>query len=129
METPTPQEPAASPASQYEFTESQNALIEQLSGDMSWVAVPLIIIGILYAFALVLAVIKAFQQPHLLLEAALLGLVMLFFLTLGIWTRRSATAFHQIVTTKGRDIEHLMTALDELRKQYKLLSAFVKVYV
>lgn len=129
MDAPKPQDSAPSPVGQFEFTGPQNAIIEQLSSDMRWVALPIQLIGILYGVALVMAVIKAFQAPRFLLEAVLIGLAMLFFLAVGFWTSRASSSFQQIVSTKERDITHLMAALDDLRKQYKLLSAIVKVYV
>jgi len=37
---------------------------------------------------------------------------------IGFWTNKAASAFKQIVTTQGNDIENLMGALGELRKLY-----------
>jgi len=39
---------------------------------------------------------------------------------IGFWTNKAASAFKQIVTTQGNDIENLMGALGELRKLYTL---------
>jgi hypothetical protein len=130
MDTPMRQEPSpGSPSDQYEFTSRQNAVIGPLSRDMVWVAVPLVLVGVLYGIALIVTVVKAFRDPHLFLEAALIGLAMLFYLALGVWTSRAARSFKQIVTTQGRDVTHLMDALDNLRKMYGLLSIIVKLYV
>jgi hypothetical protein len=130
MDQPNQQEPApGSPPKQYEFTSRQNAVIGPLARDMRWVAVPLELVGFLYGIALVLTAVKAFREPQLFLEAALIGLAMLFYLALGVWTGRAANSFQGIVATQGRDIAHLMDALDSLRKLYGLLSIIVKVYV
>jgi hypothetical protein len=132
MDTPAPQEKSAVPApapGQYEFTSRQNDVIAPLARDMVWVAVPLQLVGVLYGIGLVLCVIRAFTDPHLVLQAVLIGLAMLFFLGLGTWTSRSAGAFKHIVTTQGQDISHLMDALNNLRKMYGLLGFIVKLYV
>jgi hypothetical protein len=127
---PRPEAPSpGSPPDQYEFTSRQNAVIGPLARDMVWVAVPLQLVGILYAIALVVCVVRAFTDPHYILQAVLIGLVVLFYLALGTWTSRSAQAFRQIVSTKGQDISRLMDALDNLRKLYGLLGLIVKVYV
>ena len=130
MDTPSRQEPSpGSPPDQYEFTSRQNTVIGSLSRDMVWVGVPLQVVGILYAIALIVAVVKAFRDPNLFVEAALIGLAMLFYLALGVWTSRAARSFKRIVTTHGQDVTHLMDALDNLRKLYALLSFIVKIYV
>jgi hypothetical protein len=127
MDTPTSS--PSPPPGQYEFTSRQNAVIGPLARDMVWVAVPLQIVGILYAIGVIASVVKAFGDPHYILQAVLIGLAMLFYLALGTWTSRSARSFKQIVSTEGRDINHLMDALDDLRKMYGLLSVIVKIYV
>src|SRR5262245_13483035 len=113
----------------YEFTAAQNSLIDALARDMLWVAVALLVVGILYAVGLLVSVVRSFQDPHFLVQAALVGLAMLFYLALGTWTSRSARAFERIVTTRSRDIDHLMEALDNLRKMYRLVSLLIKIYV
>jgi hypothetical protein len=130
MDTPNPQDKSpSSPPEQYEFTTRQNAVIGPLAKDMVWVAIPLEIVGILYGIGMIVSVIRAFRDPHFIIQAVLIGLAMLFYLALGIWTTRSARAFKQIVSTQGQDINHLMDALDNLRRMYGLLSLIVKIYV
>jgi|SRR6516225_1685837 hypothetical protein len=124
-----PEGSSGSPPAQYEFTSRQNAVIGPLARDMVWVAVPLTVVGALYGIGLVVSVLRSFRDPHFLFQAALIGLAMLFYLALGIWTSRSARAFQQIVSTQGQDINHLMDALDNLRKMYGLLGLIIKVYV
>jgi hypothetical protein len=130
MDTPIRAEttPSSSPV-QYEFTSRQNAVIGPLAHDMLWVALPLQLVGVLYGVALIAAVIKAFREPHVFMEAALIGLAMLFYLALGVWTSRAARSFKDVVATQGNDVGHLMDGLDNLRKLYGLLSIIVKFYV
>ena len=96
---------------------------------MIWVAVPLLLVGILYAIGMIISLVRSFHDPHFLIQAVLVGLAMLFYLALGTWTRKAAQAFEDIVRTEGHDIDHLMDALDNLRKLYGLLSLLVKIYV
>jgi hypothetical protein len=113
----------------YEFDDKQNAVIEQLARSMLWIAAPLQVVGILYGVGCVLAVIQAFRETSSALGAVYAFLGAIFFLGLGTWTRNAAQSFHQITTTTGKDIDHLMDGLDNLRKMYSLLSTIVKVYV
>src|SRR5262245_11005893 len=120
---------SASGERKWEFTTEQNAIIASLARDMLWVGVPLFLVGILYGVGLIVSVVRSFHDPHFLFQAALVGLAMLFYVALGTWTSKSAQAFAEIVSTRGRDIDHLMHALDNLRKMYGLVSLLVKVYV
>ncbi len=36
----------------------------------------------------------------------------------GLWTQRASVSFRKVVDTQGKDISHLMMALDDLRKLY-----------
>lgn len=49
------------------------------------------------------------------------GVVGLFWLMMGTWTRSSAASFQQIVATQGQDISHLMNALSSLHSMYALI--------
>src|SRR5690348_9502798 len=98
----------------FEFDAAQNAVIAALSRDMVWVGIPLLVVGTLYGFGLLVSVIRSFQDPHFLTQAALVGLAMVFYFALGIWTNRAAQAFGDIVSTQHRDISHLMDALNNL---------------
>jgi hypothetical protein len=39
---------------------------------------------------------------------------------LGIWTQRASTSFKSIVDTQGKDVSHLIEALEDLKKLYSL---------
>ena len=90
---------------------------------------PLIVLGVIYGFIAGLSLRHAIQRPELFLSVAFITLATLFILFLGIWTRRAADSFDEITTTTGRDIDHLMVGLDDLRKAFSLLSVIVKLYV
>ncbi|CAD0229780.1 MULTISPECIES: hypothetical protein [Planktothrix] len=95
----------------YEFNESQNQLILDLSKKMLFVSYFLIAGGILGALGGVIMFLKGgFGE---LVQGVIL-------LVTGIWTINSAKAFKLIVDTQGNDIENLMGALGQLRKLYTL---------
>ncbi len=130
MSTPVPPAGgAAGPPAQFEFDDRQDRVIAGLTRDMRWVAVSLMVIGVIYGLSWFAAVARALARPEGFVGAALLGLATLFYLALGVWTRRAADAFGRIPRTAGRDIDHLMAALENLRKGYALLSLLVKIYV
>jgi hypothetical protein len=129
MATTTPSEASPTATVQHEFDSGQNQIIADLAKAMRWIAAPLVIIGVLYAIAAVMGVIQSFSRPETLLSVAFVVLATLFYVALGIWTRRAAESFQQITTSSGQDITHLMAALDNLRKKYSLLSFLVKLYV
>ena len=123
--------PAKSPTKfdAYEFDAKQNQTISELAAAMKWVAVPLIIIGVIYVVSTIVHLFRAFQSFETFLLALMLALAAVLYLALGFWTNRSSNSFAEVVSTHGSDIGHLMEALDNLRKKYSLLSLFVKIYV
>jgi hypothetical protein len=42
------------------------------------------------------------------------------YLAIGLWTRKAAASFSEIVDTEGSDVDHLMGALGQLLKLYRL---------
>jgi hypothetical protein len=114
---------------QHEFNTQQDRTIRELANEMRWIAFPLMAVGVLYVVATASLAVQAFSKPELIVSAIYVFLAALFFLTLGGWTSRAADSFQRITTSSGRDISHLMEALDNLRKKYSLLSLLVKIYV
>lgn len=60
-------------------------------------------------------------KNHLWGMALNVGMVGLFYLLMGTWTRNAAADFRKIVDTQGRDISHLMNALGSLHAMYSLV--------
>jgi hypothetical protein len=119
---PTQLTPAPTPASvphagahQYEFSYSENLIIGNLGSKMSVVGLFMLGIG-LFFFASV--IIRWVQFHHL--EVHLLFLTLLFIVS-GIWTHRAGRAFGSVARTHGKDVSHLMGALENLLKLYTLL--------
>ncbi|MBP0000399.1 MAG: hypothetical protein J7641_15610 [Cyanobacteria bacterium SID2] len=109
---------------QYEFDNSQNELVGDLSKKMSFVATLLIVFGILSLLNGVIVLVSSFSATEAanssiseVFSAIVNGI---FMVVVGLWTRNAANAFQNIVKTEGRDIENLMVALGELRKLYAL---------
>jgi hypothetical protein len=119
---------------EYEFTPEQNDTIARLSDAMRWVSVPMLALGALCVVELIMSLVCLVQTRNYQDWSAIGTILYLLFTTLlflafAVWTSRSSLAFRQITETTGRDISHLMGALDGLRKVYGVLATFVKVFV
>jgi hypothetical protein len=98
--------------SQYEFTPGENKVIGQLAMKMHFVGLFLLAMGMLVIGIGVLEFHSgAFISAGPILSGSLTCVV-------GLWTQRASTSFSYVVRTQGRDISHLMDALDDLRKLY-----------
>jgi len=95
----------------YEFNQSQNQLILDLSKKMMFVSYFMIAGGALG----VLAGLIAFARGGF--GGVVQGVILLI---VGFWTNNASKAFQSIVNTEGNDIENLMGALAGLRKLYTL---------
>jgi len=129
LNPPAPPGPPDDTRPQYEFSESQNAIINELALGMMWVRIPLIIVGVLQG---IIAVGLAFRIPqdsaHIIgvMGHALAGVICFL---LASWLLRAAAAFARVTTTAGRDITHLMTGMKNLASWFDLLAFFVKLYL
>ncbi len=95
----------------YEFNNSQNELILDLSKKMTFVSYFAMIAGVLGIISGLITITQGDLSP------IIQGVISLL---IGIWTINAAKAFKAIVHTQGNDIENLMGALGELRKLYNL---------
>ena len=93
---------------QYEFDQSQNELILDLSNKMRFVSYFMIAGGVLSI------IISLFQKNGGFIISAVVDIL------IGVWTLNAASSFKLIVDTEGNDIVNLMGALGELRKLYRL---------
>ena len=100
---------------QYEFDQSQNELILDLSQKMRFVGYFLTAVGIL---GIISGIIALFNSPSLSINNFINGIVNTIF---GVWINKAASSFKQIVDTQGNDIVNLMGALGELRKLFGLI--------
>ncbi len=112
---PTPASVAPAGSLPHEFTYSENSIIGNLGSKMSFVGLFMLGIGL---FFLASVIIRWVQSHHL--EVALLFLTLLF-IVVGIWTHRAGREFRSVAESHGKDISHLMGALENLLKLYTLL--------
>lgn len=102
---------------EYEFTAEQNAVIRDLASVVSvagLVLMALAIVGILYVGAYITS---ANHDPTPMVFAAFCAPMVIA----GFWLRGASEPLLKIVDTEGRDITHLMQALQELRRIFALL--------
>jgi hypothetical protein len=100
---------------QFEFTTAQEHLIRDL-------AVRMRIVGLFFiaiAIAPVLIELLATRQLRVV------NLALLIYLLIGIWTRSAAASFQAVIETKGKDITHVMEALESLKSMYGLISGLL----
>lgn len=95
----------------YEFSSSQNSLINDLADKMRFVSFFLIGLGVLATIGGVAALTRGGFGN------IVYGVIQII---IGLWTQKAAASFLRIVETQGNDIENLMGALGELRKLYTL---------
>lgn len=112
----------------YEFNENENKIIKNLAGSMGVVSIPCVFLGLAYLAVLALNWEVLTGDKAMLGTALGLGVGMLSFLGIAAWTRRSSLAFRKITTTSGDDVNHLMEALNNLRKMYSMLSSVVVLF-
>lgn len=102
---------------EYEFTGSQNELIEDLAARMNFVGI-LMIIGAILSLVASLATLLMGETKGVFDLSAVVQAAFLFIT--GWWTRNAAQSFNRVVNTTGSDIENILAALGELRKLYAL---------
>ncbi len=95
----------------YEFNNTQNQLIRELSAKMRFVSYFLIGLGILAAIGGIIQIASGG------LGNIVYGIIQI---VIGFWTQKAASNFRKIVDTQGNDIDNLMDSLGELRKLYTL---------
>jgi hypothetical protein len=98
----------------HEFDASQNLVIGDLAGSMSFVGTASIVLAIVMWL---IGIATMFLGNPAGLAQIVQGVLMVF---IGVWTRSSARSFQLVVDTKGSDIANLMNALGELRRLYNL---------
>jgi hypothetical protein len=116
---------------EFEFDGAQNVLIQGLAGGMRFVGTFNVVIGIMEAAFVGLATIVALFSRNFVALApfVLYGLFAAYFLTIGIWLRHAAGSFMQVVTSEGRDITNLMSALAELSKFFRFWRGLIIAFL
>jgi hypothetical protein len=143
--------------SQYEFSQEQNTLIGSLASKMRFVGLFFIVVGVVNLLVALLVVLAVFRDriPQKWVDelpaetkakveeqkvklpannylwgiALNVGVVGLFYLVMGVWTRTAGDSFQKIVDTQGSDISHLMNALSALHSMYALVYTLLVVTI
>ena len=93
---------------QYEFKPQENKIIGELAAKMHFVGLFLLASGLL---VIGIGVIVHHYGP---ITSGTL------FCVVGLWTQRASVSLKSVVYTEGKDISHLISALEDLRKLYSL---------
>jgi hypothetical protein len=114
---------------EHEFDPQQTEIIGKLGATMRFIGGVTTALGILEVIGLVLAIVEAIQGTNSWGEVIAVGMAAVFLLTMGSLTLGAGGSFKNIATTTGRDISHLMQALDNLRQMYSILSVLVMLWI
>ena len=98
----------------FEFSATQNDVLSRLAGRMKFVGIFYIVVGVLLGIA---SIAMLFVMPPV---GIIYGLVTAAEILIGLWTNNAAASFRMIINTQGNDVDHLMNALESLRKLYNL---------
>jgi hypothetical protein len=93
---------------QYEFKPQENKIIGELAGKMHFVGLFWLAVGVL-----MIGIGISVHDAGPIVSGTLACVI-------GLWTQRSSVSFKDVVYTEGRDISHLIAALEDLRKLYSL---------
>jgi hypothetical protein len=92
---------------QYEFTDQENVLVNDLAQKMKYVGIFGIILG-------VVEILSSFFGEKGGIISGVISIIV------GVWTINASKFFQKIVDTTGTDMSNLMSALTELKKLYGL---------
>ena len=95
----------------YEFDQQQNAVFTKLAAAMAFVGIVMLIPGTLLGVAM----IGLRLTP---LGKGVGGVLAILLVALGLLQYRAARHFRRITTTRGSDVDNLMSALGELADVY-----------
>lgn len=108
----------------YEFDSAQNETILTLAKTLQFVGAVALVLALVFA----LAVFGSLFQSRWS-EAVSQGMFFVFTFSMGSLMIKAGKEFQAIVTTSGKDISHLMSALDNLRQMYSILSVIIILLV
>jgi len=101
------------PAGAFEFTEAQKDRFRALAGSVSFVGVCTMLFG---AMAVIFALGAAYAGFVANGVGLAVGAVLL--LVMAWWTVSAGRSLSALVTTRGRDVERLMEAVEQLRRLF-----------
>ncbi|HET6574338.1 MAG TPA: hypothetical protein VFG68_12080 [Fimbriiglobus sp.] len=114
---------------EYEFTEAQNQVIDDLAASMRWATLPLFLLGVVGLFAVALQVNRAVSRAEpaewCLAVAILIQAVVLIWL--GRRLANAAAAFDRVTTTARYDVTHLMSGLRQQQMFFCVFRVAIQV--
>jgi hypothetical protein len=121
--------PPAEPPPQYEFTEPQNKVIDDLANSIAWVAGLTVVVAVVDVLISIAHLVRIGNNVRELVPAGVALIGAIFFYLLARWLGGAANSFDRVTHTRGFDITHLMNALQNLRKTFGLLAALIQIYL
>ncbi len=108
----------------YEFDSTQNETILTLAKTLQFVGAVTLLLALVFGLGLASSLSQANWS-----QGIMQGMFLVFTLSMGSLMFKAGKAFQAIVATSGQDISHLMTALDNLRQIYSVLSVIIILFV
>ena len=104
----------------YEFDSTQNETILTLAKSLQFVGATSLLFGLVFALGCISAILHA-NWSAVITQ----GMFVVFTFAMGSLMIKAGKEFQAIVKTSGKDISHLMVALDNLRQVYSILSVII----
>ncbi len=108
----------------YEFDSAQNETILTLAKTLQFVGAVTLVLALVFSLGALGALLRASWG-----EAITQSMFLVFTFSMGSLMIKAGKEFQAIVTTSGKDISHLMIALDNLRQVYSILSVVIILFV
>lgn len=105
-----------SPTDEFEFSETQNVEFRSTAYWMGIAGRAAILLGVLSGLGIISLRVDLLMQGFLTVIA-------------GVWMLNVAKAFRRVAETTGRDVEHLMVAVVNVKKLYRLQVVLMVVWV
>ena len=108
----------------YEFDSAQNETILTLAKTLQFVGAVSLVLALVFGLGIMGSLYHAEWG-----EAVYQGMFLVFTFSMGTLMIKAGKEFQAIVATSGKDISHLMAALDNLRQLYSVLSVIIILFV
>jgi hypothetical protein len=110
-----------------EFSESERESLRALAASMSFVGVCLILFGVLLGMLAAGALYSGFATSGLATGAVAAVVVAVAYLPAGWWAMSGGRSLSALVRTRGRDAQHLLATVAQLRRLFGLARAMIIV--
>jgi hypothetical protein len=110
-----------------EFSEGERESLRALAASMSFVGVCLILFGGLLGMLAAGALYSGFATSGLATGAVAALVVAVAYLPAGWWAMSGGRSLSALVLTRGRDAQHLLAAVSQLRRLFGLARAMIIV--